>query len=228
MRIAPVSMRRNWCVHIHSHVFLAFNPLHFLQIVCIEVLRKKGIVHRDVKPANIVFTPDGHLRLLDFGLSARYTPRPDDEDLNSSSCALAFEVDETADSGSFLFPVQDSVWTSSSRCGTCHFMTPEQHQGLPYGIEVDEWAIGVILHCMLTARVRGFLPFQYPFLIRADFSVVHRCLSVPTFSKRIKWWNASFINPSCSRSRTAFRIQLRHLSKACSRKTLGKIVAWGR
>ena len=160
------------------------NPLLSFQIVCVEELRKKGVVHRDIKPANIMFTPDGHLRLLDFGLSARYTPRPDDEDLDSSSCALAFEVDETVDSGSFLFPVQDSVWTSSLRCGTCHFMTPEQHQGLPYGIEVDEWAIGVILHCMLTARVRGFLPLS--FSLGADYSVVHRCLSVLNSLTRIK------------------------------------------
>jgi serine/threonine protein kinase len=143
----------------------------YLQIVCIEELRKKGVVHRDIKPANILFTPDGHLRLLRLGLSARYTPRPDDEDLDSSSCALAFEVDETADSGSFFFPVQDSVWTSSLRCGTCHFMTPEQHEGLSYGIEVDGWAIGVILPLYVN-RSRSYFPSLSITLLDADFSVV--------------------------------------------------------
>ncbi|KAG5647165.1 hypothetical protein DXG03_001120 [Asterophora parasitica] len=41
-------------------------------VVTLQQLRDARVIHRDIKPGNILFTPDGHMRLTDFGLSKRF------------------------------------------------------------------------------------------------------------------------------------------------------------
>ena len=42
-------------------------------------IHERGIAHRDIKPRNVLLTPDGLVKLIDFGVS--WTVRPDDQDL---------------------------------------------------------------------------------------------------------------------------------------------------
>lgn len=82
-----------------------------------------GIVHRDVKPANVLLDAEGVARLTDFGIAKLLT----DPDVTGRGTAL----------------------------GTPAYMSPEQSRGEAVDVSTDLWALGVMLHEMLT----GARPF---------------------------------------------------------------------
>ena len=91
----------------------------------LEAAHDKGIVHRDLKPSNIKITPQGRVKVLDFGI------------------AIALAVthgDETA----ALDPTGTGVVV-----GTPAYMSPEQARGEAVGVQSDIWSFGAVLYEML-------------------------------------------------------------------------------
>ena len=82
-----------------------------------------GIVHCDLKPANLRLTPDGRLKILDFGLA--------------KSCA--------PDSGG-------AATIDLSIAGTLPYMAPEQLIGKTVDVRTDIWAAGCVLYQMATGQ----------------------------------------------------------------------------
>jgi serine/threonine-protein kinase len=92
-----------------------------------------GIVHRDVKPHNVIVSPRGHARLLDFGLARQEAPLGDRDGASEHS-------------------TDSRLTMPGAVIGTLSYMSPEQLRGLPLDAATDVFSLGVMLHEMLTAR----------------------------------------------------------------------------
>src|SRR5690606_32887673 len=92
-------------------------------LAALAAAHEQGIVHRDVKPANILLTADGCAKLADFGIARRF----DDLDAALTGTGLVL--------------------------GTPRYLTPEQVQGKPTGPATDVYAAGLLLFEMLSGEV---------------------------------------------------------------------------
>ena len=93
----------------------------------LEAAHREGVIHRDLKPSNLKVTPEGRLKILDFGLAY----------------LLKTETDATATA-----PVSDTY----SDAGTLPYMSPEQIKGQKPDARADLWSAGVVLYEMSTGR----------------------------------------------------------------------------
>jgi Tol biopolymer transport system component len=100
----------------------------------LEAAHEKGIVHRDLKPSNVKLTPDGRVKVLDFGLAKAMVDDPASPDLTHSPTLVA------------------SATRTGVILGTAAYMSPEQAGGRPVDRRTDIWAFGAVLYEMLTGR----------------------------------------------------------------------------
>jgi len=94
-----------------------------------------GVVHRDLKPGNVMITPDGILKVLDFGLAKHHVAAPPE-------AATAMPSLDLTQPGAVM--------------GTPAYMSPEQAMGAPASPRSDVFSFGVMLYEM----VGGQRPFQ--------------------------------------------------------------------
>ena len=83
---------------------------------------RMGIVHRDIKPGNVMLTPAGAVKVMDFGIARAI-----------------------ADSAATLTQTQSVI-------GTAQYLSPEQAQGLPVDARSDLYSTGCLLYELLTGR----------------------------------------------------------------------------
>ena len=101
----------------------------------LEAAHEKAILHRDLKPDNVMLARDGRLRVLDFGLSQL---------LGDPDKARADEPGHKVIKTSSVIPKKIE--------GTPAYMAPEQWKAEKIGPPADVWALGLILYEMLDAR----------------------------------------------------------------------------
>ena len=92
-----------------------------------------GVVHRDIKPDNIMVRPDGLIKVLDFGLAK-----------------MSDQGREIQRAGGLLESSTDT--RTGAVLGTPHYMSPEQARGLTVDPRTDIFSLGVVIYEMLTGR----------------------------------------------------------------------------
>ncbi|HEU5351591.1 MAG TPA: protein kinase [Terracidiphilus sp.] len=92
----------------------------------LEEAHHRGVIHRDLKPGNVMVTPKGHAKVLDFGL-AKLLTREDGEAAKTMTAA-------------------------SGVLGTPLYMSPEQAHGAETDERTDLWSLGVLYYEALTGK----------------------------------------------------------------------------
>lgn len=95
-----------------------------------EHAHERGVIHRDLKTANVMITPAGRVKILDFGLAKRL---------------IGEELGEATRS-------QLSLTEEGMIAGTLHYLAPETLQGTPADARSDIWALGVVLYEMAAGK----------------------------------------------------------------------------
>jgi len=103
----------------------------------LEAAHEQGIIHRDMKPANIKVRDDGTVKVLDFGLAKL-------AEVSSGSRTSDFSLSPTITS-----PAMTGVGVL---LGTAAYMSPEQAKGRAAHKRSDIWAFGCVLFEMLTGK----------------------------------------------------------------------------
>jgi serine/threonine protein kinase/Tol biopolymer transport system component len=100
----------------------------------LEAAHEKSIIHRDLKPANVKLTPEGKVKVLDFGL------------------AKAFAGDGANDDPSNSPTLSAAATMQGTILGTAAYMSPEQARAKAVDKRTDIWAFGCVLYELLAGR----------------------------------------------------------------------------
>ena len=117
----------------------AFSPAEALDVAiqvasALWATHSVGIIHRDIKPDNIMVRHDGIVKVLDFGLAKLTRER------------------QTIENDS-LAPTQNMINTAVGVVmGTAHYMSPEQTRGSEVDARTDIWSLGCVLYEMISGR----------------------------------------------------------------------------
>ena len=90
----------------------------------LEEAHEQGMIHRDLKPGNVMITPKGQAKVLDFGLAKLFVPLGNDPALSLSN--------------------------TGGVMGTPRYMSPEQALGRKMDARTDLWSLGVLFYESLT------------------------------------------------------------------------------
>jgi eukaryotic-like serine/threonine-protein kinase len=118
----------------------------------------RGVVHRDVKPSNVMVTEDRRVKVLDFGL-AKYAPL-------------------TGEAAGTWSRAPDALQPKGALVGTVGYMSPEQARGRETDARSDVFSLGVVLYETLAGRP----PFEGETVVEVFDGILHADPEPPSLS----------------------------------------------
>jgi tRNA A-37 threonylcarbamoyl transferase component Bud32 len=116
----------------------------------------RNVIHRDLKSPNVMVTPEGLVKVLDFGLARRIRKEV---------------VPETARTLDSLGATSETTMESTGGLtGTIPYMAPELLKGQPSDQRADIWALGVVLY----EAASGKLPFLGQTVLETSGAILHQ------------------------------------------------------
>ncbi|XP_076904664.1 putative serine/threonine protein kinase IREH1 [Bidens hawaiensis] len=122
-------------------------------VLALEYLHSLHVVHRDLKPDNLLIAHDGHIKLTDFGLSK--VGLINSTDLSGPAVSDTSLLGEQ-ESQSSVSESQQERRKNRSAVGTPDYLAPEILLGTGHGMSADWWSVGVILFELIV----GIPPFN--------------------------------------------------------------------
>ncbi len=138
----------------------------------LDYAHERGIIHRDIKPGNILFHADGRLLLADFGLA---------KVLSEATQIMAIVTPESIEEAESAPQIQSNptFLSEGAMIGTPEYLSPEQALGTPVDGRTDIYSLGVVLFQILSGEV--------PFVGETPLAtaVMHTRSQIPSISARI-------------------------------------------
>ncbi|XP_076913300.1 putative serine/threonine protein kinase IREH1 [Bidens hawaiensis] len=122
-------------------------------VLALEYLHSLRVVHRDLKPDNLLIAHDGHIKLTDFGLSKVGLINSTDDLSGPAVSGTSLLGDNESQS---LSSSQEERRKNRSAVGTPDYLAPEILLGTGHGTSADWWSVGVILFELIV----GIPPFN--------------------------------------------------------------------
>ena len=115
----------------------------------LTAIHAAGLVHRDMKPGNVMVTPSGHVKVMDFGLASE------------NAAELLHEVGDQS--------TQTTQTAPGNVAGTVLYMSPEQLRDEPLDARSDLFSFGTLLH----EAVTGVHPFARETILASASAILH-------------------------------------------------------
>ncbi|KAL7087119.1 hypothetical protein ACP275_13G046400 [Erythranthe tilingii] len=154
-------------------------------VLALEYLHSLNVIHRDLKPDNLLIGPDGHIKLTDFGLS-KVGLIDSTDDLSGPS---AFLEDDAPKAGVHSSQKREER-KKHSVVGTPDYLAPEILLGMGHGMTADWWSVGVILFELLV----GIPPFNAEHPQQIFDNIINRDIPWPKIPDEMSYEAYDLIN----------------------------------
>ncbi|PIN13909.1 Microtubule-associated serine/threonine kinase [Handroanthus impetiginosus] len=154
-------------------------------VLALEYLHSLNVIHRDLKPDNLLIGPDGHIKLTDFGLSKVGLINSTD-DLSGPSAFLGDDKPK----GAVHSSQKREQRKKHSVVGTPDYLAPEILLGMGHGATADWWSVGVILFELLV----GIPPFNAEHPQQIFNNIINKDIPWPKIPEEMTYEAADLIN----------------------------------